>query len=222
MGTFYRRSPVVPALYVRSLASFGGPEYAIQRIFLKARQNAPCLLIFEDLDSLVTPAVRSYFLNEVDGLTANDGILMIGSTNHLEMLDPGIAKRPSRFDRKFLFDKPNLEQRTIYAQYWRKKLSKPTSRRDGETGVISGMERLDLGKSTDDDVPDIEFPEELCPKIAGITNGFSFAYLQEVFISALLAIAAEDETGQSSEGRLEDLRLWKEIKKQVRALREEM
>jgi transitional endoplasmic reticulum ATPase len=41
----------------------------------------------------VTPDVRSYFLNEVDGLKNNDGIFMIGSTNHLDLLDPGISVR---------------------------------------------------------------------------------------------------------------------------------
>lgn len=70
-----------------------GPEYAIKTIFSKARQFAPCYLVFEDLDSLVSDSVRSYFLNEVDGLKENDGIFMIGSTNHLERLDPGISVR---------------------------------------------------------------------------------------------------------------------------------
>jgi transitional endoplasmic reticulum ATPase len=56
---------------------FGGPEYALSEIFYKARQTAPCYLIFEDLDSIVSDDVRSYFLNEVDGLKANDGILMV-------------------------------------------------------------------------------------------------------------------------------------------------
>lgn len=60
-------------------------------IFGKARQFAPCYLIFEDLDSLVTDSVRSYFLNEIDGLKSNDGIFIVGSTNHLERLDPGIS-----------------------------------------------------------------------------------------------------------------------------------
>ncbi len=70
---------------------FAGPEYSIQLIFRKARQYAPCYLVFEDLDSIVSDGVRSYFLNEVDGLQSNDGIFMIGSTNHLDRLDPGIA-----------------------------------------------------------------------------------------------------------------------------------
>lgn len=66
---------------------------AISDIFSRARQLAPCYLIFEDLDSLVSDSVRSYFLNEVDGLKGNDGIFMIGSTNHLDRLDPGISVR---------------------------------------------------------------------------------------------------------------------------------
>ncbi|TRX91387.1 hypothetical protein FHL15_007809, partial [Xylaria flabelliformis] len=40
---------------------------------------------------IVSDQVRSYFLNEVDGLKNNDGIFMIGSTNHLDRLDPGIS-----------------------------------------------------------------------------------------------------------------------------------
>lgn len=60
-------------------------------VFAKAREFAPCYLVFEDLDTIVTDDVRSYFLNEVDGLKSNDGIFMIGSTNHLERLDPGIS-----------------------------------------------------------------------------------------------------------------------------------
>lgn len=62
--------------------------------------ESPCVLILEDLDSLINDANRSFFLNQLDGLENNDGILVIGSTNHFERLDPAITKRPSRFDRK--------------------------------------------------------------------------------------------------------------------------
>jgi transitional endoplasmic reticulum ATPase len=41
----------VPTLFVRSLSSYGGPEYALSQIFGKARREAPCYLVFEDLDS---------------------------------------------------------------------------------------------------------------------------------------------------------------------------
>ena len=121
-NSLYARDDPIPTLYVRSLASFSGPEYSISQIFAKARATAPCLLVFEDLDSLVSDAVRSFFLNEVDGLSNNDGILMIGSTNHLERLDPGISKRPSRFDRKYPFPNPTEDERVQYSEYWRGKL----------------------------------------------------------------------------------------------------
>lgn len=230
MHSLYDRDDPVPTLYVRSLASYGGPEYAISVIFSKARQMAPCFLVFEDLDSIVSDAVRSYFLNEVDGLQNNDGIMMVGSTNHLERLDPGISKRPSRFDRKYLFPDPNMEERVKYCEFWRRKL-------DGNE--------------------DVEFPEVLCNAIANITKGFSFAYIQEAFVAALLTIANGDAGGEEEaeaggplgkgydheykwgvcrksdfetmmrskvddEKHLEKFVLWREIKKVIKTLREEL
>ena len=79
MHSLYDRPDPIPTLYVRSLASFSGPEYSIKHIFSKARHQAPCFLVFEDLDSIVSDEVRSYFLNEVDGLQENDGILMVST-----------------------------------------------------------------------------------------------------------------------------------------------
>ncbi|KAF2751734.1 P-loop containing nucleoside triphosphate hydrolase protein [Sporormia fimetaria CBS 119925] len=196
----------VPTLYVRSLSSWGGPERALSDIFKKARAEAPCYLVFEDLDSIVNDNVRSYFLNEVDGLRANDGILMVGSTNHLDRLDPGIAKRPSRFDRKYYFPDPDWEQRRQYAVFWQ--------------GKLKGNKA-------------IEFPDELCPKIANRTDGFSFAYMQEAFVAALLVIAGRRNDGDGEGGDkaqmedggdddLEKLVLWRELKKQIDLLREEL
>ena len=240
MHSLYDRADPIPTLYVRSLTSPFGPEYAISAIFGKARQQMPCFLVFEDLDSIVSDKVRSYFLNEVDGLLNNDGILMVGSTNHLERLDPGISKRPSRFDRKYLFPEPDMDQRVQYCEFWRQKLS---------------------------DNEEIEFPVKLNKAIASITKGFSFAYMQESFVAALLEIAKagededEDKEKQVSNGDkagggpyhrsgfpswehpchrwnmrcdcgsradalededLEKYILWREIKKVVKNLREEL
>ncbi|KAK4508175.1 hypothetical protein PRZ48_001913 [Zasmidium cellare] len=236
MHSLYKRDDPIPTLYVRTLSSPMGPEYSLGQIFSLARRTAPCLLVFEDLDSIVSDQVRSYFLNEVDGIKKNDGILIIGSTNHLDRLDPGIVKRPSRFDRKYLFPNPDEKERGLYMKYWQGKLS---------------------------DNKDLDFPDKLCPAIAKITKGFSFAYLQEAMVAALLAIAREDEyservclecmeahakpqngsscdregvrpfkglydyvwlTKQMDEDDkdLDNYVLWREIKKQVRILREEL
>jgi SpoVK/Ycf46/Vps4 family AAA+-type ATPase len=91
----------------------------IKQVFERARREAPCLVVFEDIDSLITDNNRSFFLNEVDGLEDNDGLLMVcvagytnptnaddlvavqlATTNHFDRLDPALSNRPSRFDRK--------------------------------------------------------------------------------------------------------------------------
>jgi transitional endoplasmic reticulum ATPase len=165
ISALYEREVPVPSLYVKSFDSrTGNNNAAIRNIFTLARSMAPCLLIFEDLDSLVTPTTRSYFLNEVDGLESNDGILMVGSTNHLDLLDPAISRRPSRFDRKYHFKMPEEDERIAYCQYWRNKL-------------VSDEDAM------------LDFPIEVCNVIAKITEGFSFAYLKELFVTALLTIA---------------------------------
>jgi transitional endoplasmic reticulum ATPase len=159
----YQRPDPIPSLYVKSLDNkCAGPQASVKDIFDHARKMAPCLLVFEDLDSLIVKEVRSYFLNEVDGLESNDGILMIGSTNHLETLDPAISKRPSRFDRKYHFKVPSHPERVAYCDYWRSKLAKNSS---------------------------IDFPEDISSLVATLTEGFSFAYLKELFVMALLIIA---------------------------------
>ncbi|KAL8775545.1 MAG: hypothetical protein Q9209_000041 [Squamulea sp. 1 TL-2023] len=217
------RSDPVPTLYVKSLAGCHGPHFAIREIFIKARETAPCLLVFEDLDSLITDQVKSFFLNEVDGLESNDGIMMIGSTNYrkiasdtreidsvliiscvVDRLDPGIAKRPSRFDRKYHFALPAVAERIRYCDYWRSKLEKNKS---------------------------IDFPPKLSAAIADITEGFSFAYLKETFITSLLVIVAAQRGGDIAETNgtvktgdpegLEGNALWRTISKQVETLRAE-
>ena len=77
----YREHPI-PSLYVKS----ANQTWHIRAVFLMARRMAPCLLIFEDIDTIVTPNLRSYFFNEVDGLEQNDGIMIVASTNHREFI----------------------------------------------------------------------------------------------------------------------------------------
>ena len=76
-----------------------GEEGSMQVVFAKARLLAPCVIILEDLDSLINDQNRSVFLNQLDGSAGNDGLLLIGTTNHFDRLDPGLSTRPSRFDR---------------------------------------------------------------------------------------------------------------------------
>jgi len=197
MHTLARRSPPVASLYVKSAIN----TYQIRSIFQLARRLSPCMLIFEDIETIVTPNTRSYFFNEVDGLESNDGILMIASTNYLDRLDPGLSKRPSRFDRKYLFPLPNENERTLYCEFWRRKLEKRRNK--------------------------VEFPKRLCPAMASITDDFSFAFLQEAFVATLLVIARKEEVEDTDSGRHDDndldkFELWRIFKVQVRDLRSDM
>lgn len=196
MHTLSVRKTPIPTLYVKAVPH----TYNISTIFAKARQIAPCLLIFEDIDTIVTAETRSYFFNEVDGLESNDGVMMVASTNHrkslaplhssgfvpghqsgailiplvlVEKLDPGLSHRPSRFDRKYLFPLPDLSERTLYCNYWRHKI---WSRADRERETGGG------GK------PHIDFPEKLCPAMAAKMDRFSFAYMKEAFVATVLAM----------------------------------
>lgn len=164
---------------------------------------SPCILVLEDIETIVNPGTRSYFFNEVDGIANNDGIMMVASTNYIERLDPGLAKRPSRFDRKYLFPLPDEHERVLYAEFWREKLKKN---------------------------PKIVFPKKLCKPMAVVTEEFSFAYIQEAFIATLLELArrGSDDVVDVMKGftldddDLDDYVLWRVFKEQAKILREDM
>lgn len=119
MHSLYNREKPIPTLYVR----YAPLAYDIGSVFSLARRQAPCMLVLEDVETIVTSDTRSYFFNEMDGLANNDGLFIVASTNFLDKLDPGLSKRPSRFDRKYLFPIPNEHQRTLYCEYWRQKVT---------------------------------------------------------------------------------------------------
>ena len=87
----------------------GESEKAVRDIFRKARQAAPCIIFFDEIDALVpsrsagtsdshtSERVLSQFLTELDGVEELRGVLVLGATNRLDMLDPAII-RPGRFD----------------------------------------------------------------------------------------------------------------------------
>ncbi|MBD2775151.1 AAA family ATPase [Iningainema tapete] len=172
-----------PCLYVKSLKSHYNPHHNIREVFVKARQTAPCILVLEDLDSLVEGDNRSLFLNEIDGFAANTGIVILATTNHPERIDPAILDRPSRFDRKYYFELPALTERLAYINLWNDKLK--SALRLEDTAVT---------------------------QIAEMTEGFSFAYLKELFLSSMM-----HWMGAMSAGAME-----KSMIAQVAVLRQQM
>src|SRR5262249_46460097 len=108
-----------PCLYVKSLkARYSTSHDCIRTVFGRARQTTPCLLVLEDLDTLIDDKNRSYFLNELDGFAANIGVVVVATTNYPERLDPALAARPSRFDRTYAFPLPAAAERHGFLSRW--------------------------------------------------------------------------------------------------------
>jgi hypothetical protein len=78
MHSLYDRDDPIPTLYVKSAPY----TWDIQDVFSQARALAPCMLILEDIETIVTPATRSYFFNEMDGLENNDGKCLAHFSRH--------------------------------------------------------------------------------------------------------------------------------------------
>jgi len=148
-----------PCLYVKSFKPqrFETDHEMIRRVFARARKTTPCLLVLEDLDSIIDDTNRSFFLNELDGFASNTGVVVLATTNHPERLDPAILERPSRFDRKYAFPLPSPEERATYMSLWNEKAQ-----------------------------PDLRLTEPAIVSIVEETDGFSFAYLKELWLSSMM------------------------------------
>jgi len=100
----------------------GESEKAVREIFRKARQASPCIIFFDEIDSVapvrgssmgdsnVTERVISQFLTEMDGLEELRNVVIIAATNRPDIVDPALL-RPGRFDRMLLVPPPDLEAR---------------------------------------------------------------------------------------------------------------
>jgi len=99
----------------------GESERAVREIFKKARQTAPTIIFFDEVDSLaprrgmssdsnVTERVVNQLLTEIDGLEGMHDIVIIGATNRPDMLDTALL-RPGRFDRIILTPVPDFKTR---------------------------------------------------------------------------------------------------------------
>lgn len=109
----------------------GESEKGVREIFRKARQAAPCLIFFDEIDAItpvrgatgsdshVTERVISQLLTELDGLEILTNVVVIASTNRPDIIDPALL-RPGRFDRLLYVSPPDDESRkhifTIHTQ----------------------------------------------------------------------------------------------------------
>ena len=119
------RSISSPSKGRRCLSKYvGESEKAVREVFHKARQAAPCIVFFDEIDALVAATRRrrvgwvswrsassSQFLTELDGVEELKGVLVLAATNRPDMLDPALL-RPGRFDIQIEVPPPDREDRS--------------------------------------------------------------------------------------------------------------
>jgi len=100
----------------------GESEKGVREVFRKARQTAPTVIFFDEIDSIasarsgassdsgVTQRVVNQLLTEIDGLEELQDVAVIAATNRVDIMDPALL-RPGRFDRHVKVDDPDEKAR---------------------------------------------------------------------------------------------------------------
>jgi transitional endoplasmic reticulum ATPase len=147
----------------------GESERGIREIFRRARQAAPCVVFFDEIDSIaptrgmggdsmVTERVVSQLLTELDGIQALSGVVVLAATNRADMIDPALL-RPGRFDKIVFVPMPDKAARLKILEIHSK--DKPVG-------------------------PDVDVP-----KVAELTEGFSGADTSSVANTAVSLVLHE-------------------------------
>src|SRR5215218_2244284 len=151
----------------------GESEKGVREVFRKARQAAPCIIFFDELDAIaphrgadfgdshVTERVISQLLTELDGLEILTNVVVIGATNRPDIIDPALL-RPGRFDRLLYVPPPDYESRIQIIKIHTKKkplaedfkIEEMAANTDGYTGadiasVVSAAVMLALREHVD-------------------------------------------------------------------------
>ncbi|MDR0198814.1 MAG: CDC48 family AAA ATPase [Methanomassiliicoccaceae archaeon] len=109
----------------------GESEKAIRQIFKRAKQMAPCIIFFDEMDSVAPrrgtdgsgnwEKVVNQLLTSMDGIESLKNVMIMGATNRPDMIDPALL-RPGRFDKLVLIGKPDADARRRILEVHTKKM----------------------------------------------------------------------------------------------------
>ena len=129
----------------------GESERQVRDVFRKAKQAAPCILFFDEIDSIVplrgsgmsdspvTDRVLSQFLTELDGIEELKGVLVLAATNRPDRMDPAVL-RPGRFDQIVEIPPPDAQGRKeIFEVHLQNKPLAPKVKIDGLVSRTEGF-----------------------------------------------------------------------------------
>lgn len=162
----------------------GESEKALREIFKRARQVAPCIIFFDEIDALfpqrgsggqVSERMLSVLLTEMDGVEELQQVVVLAATNRVDMLDPALL-RPGRFDLVIHMELPG----------------------EGDRVKILAVHLKDLPLGEDVD----------CTDLASQTEGFSGAELRDLIRRAALeAVRAHVQSAGNQGGRESEFKI---------------
>jgi transitional endoplasmic reticulum ATPase len=128
----------------------GESERGVREVFRRARQAAPCIVFFDEIDalaptrgmggdSMVTERVVSQLLTELDGIQALHGVVVLAATNRIDMVDTALL-RPGRFDKIVYTPLPDKDARRQTLQIRMK--GKPISKEVDVSRLVEMTEGL--------------------------------------------------------------------------------
>merc|ERR1711937_340396 len=134
---------------------FGGSEANVRNLFDKARAASPCILFFDEMDSIArargsgqgsdtSDRVINQILSEIDGMGSGKTLFIIGATNRPDILDPGIM-RPGRLDQLIYIPLPDKDSRvSIFKANLRKSPVADDVNMELLAGVTAGFSGADI------------------------------------------------------------------------------
>ena len=188
----------------------GESEKAVREVFKKARQVSPCIIFFDELDSLapkrgassdshVSERVVNQLLTEIDGLEDLHDVVVIAATNRPDIVDTALL-RPGRFDRMILTPIPDEKSRleifkvhtkgmpiSVEIQPEKLKAKKMVAARTTGKGDAASVEYEDVL-----DKNELKTKEDLLSQLAKKTEGYVGADIEAVCREAAIFTLRED------------------------------
>lgn len=136
---------------------FGESEEKVRLIFAKAREVAPCILLFDEIDAMApergrdpngqVDSIVNQLLAEMDGVEDNESIFVIGTTNKPKILDPALL-RPGRLDYQVFVPLPDVQARkSIFEIHLRGKPVSSTLSVDAVLPLTEGFSGADIAEA---------------------------------------------------------------------------
>jgi transitional endoplasmic reticulum ATPase len=133
---------------------FGESEEKVRFIFSKAREVAPCIILFDEIDAIaplrgrqatgLTDSIVNQILAEMDGIEKSDNIFVIGTTNKSDLMDPALL-RPGRFDYQIFVPLPDEKARTsIFSVHLKNKPDSTEVSIDEISALTEGFSGADI------------------------------------------------------------------------------